>query len=146
MSHETPYRQLEVWKLSMQLSKMVYEISEAFPSKEIYGLTSQIRRAAVSVPSNIAEGSCRRGNREFEQFLFIAIGSLGELDTQLTLASNLQYVQEENCKSAVELIHKLRAMILSLARSLSRRDSWPVIREAAIHYQPSSKEIYPTWI
>ena len=83
------HRDLDVWKKSVSLVTSIYEITKSFPKEEIYGLTNQIRRAAVSVPSNIAEGSARQGNKEFIQFLYIALGSLTELETQLIIARNL---------------------------------------------------------
>src|SRR5690349_24004396 len=83
---------LDAWRLSRQLVGAVYKLTQAFPKEEIFGLTSQMRRAAVSVPSNIAEGSARAGEREFAQFLNIAKGSLSELETQLIIASDLGYM------------------------------------------------------
>ncbi|MGB2639026.1 MAG: four helix bundle protein, partial [Candidatus Acidiferrum sp.] len=83
------YKDLLVWQKGMHLAKLVYKLTTRFPSEERYGLTSQMRRAAVSVPSNIAEGQARRGTNEFLQFLSIAEGSLAELDTQLSLSVEL---------------------------------------------------------
>lgn len=84
------HRDLDVWKKSVSLVTSIYEITKSFPKEEIYGLTNQIRRAAVSVPSNIAEGSARQGNKEFIQFLYIALGSLTELETQLNYCKQSQ--------------------------------------------------------
>ena len=81
------HKDLEVWKKSMDLVSNIYKITESFPNKEIYGLTNQIRRSAVSVPSNIAEGAARSSKKEFIQFLYIALGSLAELETQMIIAS-----------------------------------------------------------
>jgi four helix bundle protein len=78
------HKDLEVWKEGMQLTASIYAVTEKFPKSEIYGLTSQVRRAAVSVPSNIAEGAARFSVKEFMQFLNIVGGSLSELDTQIT--------------------------------------------------------------
>ena len=75
------HKDLEVWKKSMDLVSNIYKITESFPNKELYGLTNQIRRAAVSIPSNIAEGAARNSKKEFIQFLYIALGSLSELET-----------------------------------------------------------------
>ena len=83
---------MEVWKKSMDLVSNIYKITESFPNKELYGLTNQIRRAAVSIPSNIAEGAARNSKKEFIQFLFIALGSLSELETQIIIASRLEYL------------------------------------------------------
>ena len=83
------YRDLLIWQKGMALAKQVYAMTRAFPGDERFGLTAQMRRAAVSVPSNIAEGQARRGRKEFVQFLSHAEGSLAELDTQLRLAVEL---------------------------------------------------------
>ena len=90
-----PHKKLDVWRESIALATHVYEITEAFPKSEIYGLASQMRRAAVSVGSNIAEGAARFSNKEFAQFLNIAGGSLSELDTQIEIAFNLNYINVE---------------------------------------------------
>jgi four helix bundle protein len=86
------YRNLNVWKLSIELVKDVYRITQKFPATEIYGLTSQIRRAAISIPSNIAEGQGRTSSKEFRQFLGIAMGSMAELSTQLYQAAIKQVI------------------------------------------------------
>ena len=75
------HKDLKVWQEAMNMVVIVYELSEKFPSKEVYGLTSQLRRASISIPSNIAEGAGRRGNKEFIRFLYIALGSLYEVET-----------------------------------------------------------------
>mgnify|MGYP001390941432 FL=1 len=87
---------LDAWKVSRQLVGDVYRITQRFPKEEVFGLTSQLRRAAVSIPSNIAEGAARTGSREFGQFLNIARGSLGELETQLLIAGDLGYISIEH--------------------------------------------------
>ena len=89
------HKDLHVWQKAMDLVERVYLLTKKFPDEEKYGLISQIRRAAVSVPSNIAEGAGRNGTREFTQFLYIALGSLSELETQIDIASRLNYVQED---------------------------------------------------
>ena len=83
---------LDVWKKSMDFVENIYKISSQFPKEEMYGLTSQIRRAAVSVPSNIAEGASRQGSKEFVQFLYISLGSLSEVETQIMIAKRLNFV------------------------------------------------------
>jgi len=88
------YRELQVWRLSMQLTKDVYAVTKNFPSDERFGLISQLRRAAVSIPSNIAEGQARYSQREFLRFLSNARGSLAEVETQLLLSTELGYVPE----------------------------------------------------
>lgn len=84
-------KDLKVWQESMELVIQIYKISNGFPNHEIYGLSSQIRRAAVSIPSNIAEGAGRKSNKEFMQFLFISLGSLSEVETQLEISQRLGY-------------------------------------------------------
>ena len=112
------YRDLNVWKLSIDLVKDVYRITQKFPASEIYALTSQIRRAMVSIPSNIAEGQGRSSSKEFRQFLGIAMGSMAELETQLIIATEIHYM------TPLELIHfqssidTIRKMTKSLAKSL----------------------------
>jgi four helix bundle protein len=90
------HKDLEVWKKSMDLVVRLYQITKLFPDSEKYGLTSQMRRAAVSIPSNIAEGAARKGNKELLQFLYIAIGSLSELETQYLIAVRLEFVTKED--------------------------------------------------
>src|SRR2546426_11241817 len=89
-----PHKNLIAWQKGMQLVVSIYELTKAFPKDETYGLSSQLRRAAVSVPSNIAEGACDRSNDQFRNFLSIAIGSLNEINTQLEVAFRVGYLQE----------------------------------------------------
>lgn len=112
------HKDLEVWKKSMDLVSNIYKITESFPNKEIYGLTNQIRRSAVSVPSNIAEGAARSSKKEFIQFLYIALGSLAELETQMIIASRLGYLNDlGSLLNDVKLIQKLlNGLIYSLKR------------------------------
>jgi four helix bundle protein len=88
------HKQLDTWQQAMLLVKMVYEATASFPREELFGLSSQMRRAAVSVPSNVAEGAGRSGSKEFARFLDIARGSLAELDTQIEIAIMLNYLPE----------------------------------------------------
>jgi len=85
---------MDVWKRSMDLVETIYKVSTQFPKEEIYGLTSQIRRSAVSVPSNIAEGAARKSDKEFIQFISIAMGSLSEVETQYQLSVRLGFIEE----------------------------------------------------
>lgn len=112
------YRDLEVWIKSRHLVKQIYIFSKSFPKEELYGLTSQIRRAAVSVPSNIAEGHSRGGTKDYINFISIAIGSLAELETQVLLAMDLEYTSETNTKIIIEQVHELQRMLHSLRGSL----------------------------
>jgi four helix bundle protein len=88
------HKDLDVWKKSMDLVVKVYQITQLFPDTEKYGLTSQMRRAAISIPSNIAEGAARKGDKELQQFLYISIGSLSELETQYLIALRLAFVEK----------------------------------------------------
>ncbi|HTY00866.1 MAG TPA: four helix bundle protein [Bacteroidota bacterium] len=112
------YRDLLVWQRSITLVTKVYNIAESFPKRELFGLTSQLHRAAVSVPSNIAEGQQRRSAGEFKRFLSIALGSLGEVDTQLFVARELKYFDSETLNDARTDICEIRKMISGLIASL----------------------------
>jgi four helix bundle protein len=103
----------------MELVKEIYRVTREFPKEEIYGLVSQMRRAAVSVPSNISEGAARGGDREFMQFLIIARGSLSELETQSLIARDLGYMQDAS--NIQERIDRIFAMIGGLIKSLRER-------------------------
>jgi len=87
-----PHERLQAWKEAMQLVRTIYDLTKTFPREEIYGLTAQMRRAAVSVPSNLAEGAARSSKKEFSQFLSMAKGSLSELETQLLISADLGYL------------------------------------------------------
>jgi four helix bundle protein len=100
----------------VELVVKVYRLTESFPSYELYGLTSQMRRAAVSVPSNVAEGVARRGTSERRQFLYIARGSLSELETQIIIAARLGYFETEKQDSLLETSGKVGAMLNGLLR------------------------------
>lgn len=112
------FRELVVWQRAMQLTVAVYRLTQGFPREEIYGLTSQIRRAAVSVPSNIAEGHGRLSGGEFRQFLGIARGSNFELQTQLEIARALQLGEPELINEAEGLSHEVGKMIYSLLETV----------------------------
>ncbi len=106
------HKKLDVWRESVSLATHIYQITEKFPKAEVYGLTSQMRRAVVSVSSNIAEGAARFSSKEFGQFLNIAGGSLSELDTQLEIACNLTFLTVEEKK---EIDNKIDAIAAKLA-------------------------------
>ena len=115
------YRDLKVWQKSMDLTVRTYEITRGFPSEERYGLTSQMRRSAASVPANIAEGRERRSTGEFLQFMGIARGSLAELETFLTLSERLRLIRSEIGDSLMGECAEINRMLESLMHSLSRR-------------------------
>ncbi len=115
------YRDLVVWQKAIQLTKMVYRISEHFPLGEKYGLISQMRRAAVSVPSNIAEGQGRNTTGEFVQFLSHAEGSLAEVDTQLVLAIELGFASNSELSELFDQIVEIRKMLQTLKKRLQEK-------------------------
>ncbi len=119
------FRDLNIWKDAIKLVKLIYEITKTFPNSEIYGLTSQIRRAAISVPSNIAEGHIRRHTAEFRQFLFIALGSLAELETQVIIANELGYVNKEARGRVIQDMDVLSKQIRSLISKLTPNPQTP---------------------
>lgn len=100
------YKDLDVWKLGIELVEKIYSVTNFFPKTEVYGLTSLIRRAAISVPSNIAEGAARNSDEEFLKFLYISLGSLSELETELHIAQNLGYLGESELFKSIELIRR----------------------------------------
>ncbi len=122
MPTDRPHKQLDVWKLAMELCGDVYDLSERLPDGERYGLASQMRRAAVSIPSNIAEGACRGTKKEFSHFLAVAQGSLGELDTQMELCvAHLGLLRPEDVEPVFAKIERVGKMLTALRRSLRGR-------------------------
>ncbi len=115
------YRDLLVWQKGISLAKRVYEITERFPSAERFGLISQMRRSAVSIPSNIAEGQARHTTGEFVQFISHAEGSAAELDTQLILSEEFKFCGADEAARLHEMISELRRMLNSLRRKLIAR-------------------------
>ena len=113
------YKELQVWQKAMALAKAVYRLTARFPAEERYGLALQMKRAAVSIPSNIAEGQARHGTREFLQYLSHASGSLAELETQLILSADLSYCSQENSSAIVTEIAELQKMLAAIRRKLS---------------------------
>ena len=105
------YTELEVWIKSRELVKLVYQLTQSFPKEEVYGLTSQIRRSAVSIPSNIAEGVGRQSIKETLHFLYIAKGSLNELETQLFLSFDVAYVSEKELKNIFETVTSCKKLL-----------------------------------
>jgi four helix bundle protein len=115
------YRDLEVWKRSMELVANIYGITQAFPKEELYGLTNQLRRAAVSVPANIAEGWGRGTTREYIQFLRIARGSLFELETLINISSKLEYAKVQNQQQILQEIQEIGKMLNALLKRLRQK-------------------------
>jgi four helix bundle protein len=113
-----PHRNLIAWQIAMDLAYAVYRSTAKFPKEEVYGLVSQLRRAAVSVPSNIAEGAAGRTRQQFVNFLSNAIGSLNELDTQLELALRLDYVSRDGYDPLQKMVDECLAVTYGLKKSL----------------------------
>ena len=114
------FHDLIVWQKSMELVTAIYQVSQKFPKEEIFGLTSQIRRAAVSIPSNIAEGRGKSSVGEFQQFLYHARGSLAEVETQLLIAINLGYLTKEEVPHIMELIARVGRLLHGLLSAIKK--------------------------
>jgi len=112
------YRDLIVWQKAMVLVTEIYKVSKSFPRREDYGLTSQLRRCAVSIPSNIAEGYGRHSRNEYVRFLQIASGSLYELQTQMEISANLEYLKKDDFERLYEMTREIERMLSSLIRRL----------------------------
>ena len=113
------YRDLEVWKRSIALAKDIYEATAQFPPAENFGLVQQIRRAAVSIPSNVAEGQFRNSTKEFRQFLSIALGSAAELETQLIIANQVNYLSISEFNSLLGSLEIIMKMLKKLSISIT---------------------------
>lgn len=119
------FKELFVWQKSMDLVTNLYKFTENFPKTEMYGLSSQMRRCAVSVPSNIAEGHSRRSTLDYLQFLKIARGSLAELETQLIITKNLNYISEETFIFNEQRILEISKMLNALITSIKNKEQNP---------------------
>lgn len=118
-----PHKNLDVWKKSVDFVIDIYKATENFPTDERFGLTSQLRRAAVSIPANIAEGAGRKSNKEFLNFLSIAQGSASEVETEILIAYRLDYLSLENYNSLIESLDNIGRMITGLSNHLKSRES-----------------------
>ena len=122
MPYKRAHKNLDVWKEGVALATHIYHVTEQFPKSEVYGLTSQMRRAVVSVPSNIAEGAARNSSKVFAQFLNIAGGSLSELDTQVEIAYNLNYLSKDQRLAIDQIIdvitNKLARLITAVRKKI----------------------------
>ena len=114
----TSYKDLDVWKRAIELTKKMYLLTKEFPKEEIYGLVTQMRRCAVSVPSNIAEGKTRQYKNEYIQFLYIALGSCAELETQVVISKEMSYLNKENTDLLLEELDHIGKMLRNLIKSL----------------------------
>jgi len=113
------YKDLIVWQKAVSLVTSIYEISKVFPKEEMFGLTSQLRRCAVSIPSNIAEGRQRKTSKDFIQFLRIALGSCAELETQLIIACNLNYVSDAQISDILQKNIEIMKILNTIIRKLT---------------------------
>lgn len=112
------YKDLKIWEKLFNLIFDIYQLTKVFPSDEKFGLISQIRRYAISIPSNIAEGHGRRSNKEFARFLNIAIGSANELETQILISEKLKYITLENSIKNIDNINQIIKMIMAFKNKL----------------------------
>ena len=120
MINEKPHKKLDVWKKSIDLVELIYEVTRSLPKEEEYGIKSQMRRAAVSVPSNIAEGLTRRTVQDKLHFLNIAQGSLSEIDTQVELCLRLKYISETSYNDMENCLIEIQKMLSGLNKSLRK--------------------------
>ncbi len=114
------HKDLQIWQSGIALVEAVYKATSEFPASELYGLTSQMRRAAVSVPSNIAEGAARQGEKEFIQFLYIALGSLSELETQGIIAQRLGYARDCSFFEEIEALRRKMLNFIKYRKTVKR--------------------------
>jgi len=115
------HKDLEAWKNAIKLVTNIYDLTKSFPNHELYGLTNQIRRAAVSIPSNIAEGAARKYDKEFIQFLYVSMGSLSELETQLIISEKLNYISSGSLAQTEKELTIIRSQISGLITYLSNK-------------------------
>ena len=112
------FQDLRIWQKGIEVVKDIYILTKKFPKEELYGLTSQMRRSAVSIPSNIAEGFRRYHNKEYKQFLYIALGSCAELETQIIIANELDYANDNSKTKVIEKIKYICRMTIKLIQKL----------------------------
>jgi len=113
------YKELNVWKESKDFSIYIYKLTKSFPKTEIYGITSQINRSAVSIPSNVAEGVGRNSNKDFLRFIHIAIGSSFELETQLIIAHEIGFINKEIFNDLIDKLELIQKRLVSFSRFLN---------------------------
>jgi len=116
------YRDLEVWRKAMRLAKEIYRATLGFPTEEKFGLANQIRRAAVSVPSNLAEGHARGSSAEFSRFILISMGSVAELETQILLSADLGYLADEVTSQLLDELDHIGKMLRGLSKAIALRE------------------------
>ncbi len=123
MAKINSHRQLDIWNKGIELVKDIYKITSSFPKEELYGLTNQMRRSAVSIPSIVAEGFRRQYGNEFKQFLHIALGSCAELETHITLAKELNYIKEQIESMLLEKLDHISRMTRNLIKKIKNQDA-----------------------
>lgn len=116
------YKNLDVWKKSIDLVQLIYAYTENFPNKEVFGITNQMKRSAVSIPSNIAEGQAKRYKKEFIRYLYQSLGSLAELETQAIIAGRIKYISDEKQKYVILKIDEIQKMIYGLIKKIDRNE------------------------
>ncbi len=121
MDNVKTHKDLDVWKKSIEFVTRIYEVTKNFPKEELYGLSSQMRRAAISIPSNIAEGATRKNKTEFIQFLYISMSSAAELDTQIIIAKNLNYLDTPKVQLLQDELDAICRMIQGLKKYISKK-------------------------
>lgn len=114
------FKELNIWNEAKEFSLLIYKVTSKFPSSEVYGITSQIKRAAVSIPSNIAEGAGRNSNKDFSRFIAISLGSSFELETQLIIANELNFIDNEKFKELIETLSKIQKMLVNFQKHLNK--------------------------
>lgn len=119
MKKITNFRDLNVWRKGIEIVKDIYKIVKRFPKEELYGLVSQMQRCSVSIPSNIAEGFNRVHNKEYKQFLYIALGSCAELETQIEIATELEYIGSDKKDFLLEKLNHESRMLTNLIKKLN---------------------------
>lgn len=116
-----PHQKLEAWKRSIKLTLNIYYVTDSFPKHEQFGITSQLRRASVSIATNIAEGAGRNSAKEFLHFLFIARGSLSEVDTLLIISKELKYISDARYKNIISLLESISMVLDGLIKSVKSK-------------------------
>ncbi|UCB57092.1 MAG: four helix bundle protein [Candidatus Omnitrophota bacterium] len=112
------FKDLRIWQKGIEIVNKVYRITQSFPKEELYGIVSQMRRSAVSIPSNIAEGFIRRSNREYKQFLYIALGSCAELETQFIIAKDNSFLNDKDKDEIIQELNYESRMLMTMIKKL----------------------------
>ena len=115
------HKELEVWKKSVALVSLIYHVTDSFPDNEKFGITTQMRRAAVSIPSDIAEGAARNRDKELVHFLYISLGSVAEVETLLTISSELKFLNQTILKEIISNLEEIKKMLLGLINYLKKK-------------------------